>query len=116
MITHGDGSSVARACQRPRLTWTARRPDWKLDHPIDLADIGIELVHPPDPVVTGRYEETLRVRPLSSTGKPYESYHRAMRDLNRPRLFENRICYRLQHARFSNDSGNFRWDTCATST
>ncbi len=79
------------------------RPDWKLDHPIDLADVGIELVHPPDPVVTGRHEETLRVRPLSATGKPYESYHRAMRDLDRPRLFENRICYRLQDARFAHD-------------
>jgi hypothetical protein len=79
------------------------RPDWKLDHPIDLADVGIELVHPPNPVVTGRHAETIRVRPLSSTGKPYESYHRAMRDLDRPRLFENRICYRLQDARFSEE-------------
>jgi hypothetical protein len=77
------------------------RPEWKLDHPIDLADVGIELVHPPSPVVTGRHEETLRVRPLSDTGKPYESYHRAMRDLNRPRLFENRICYRLQDVSLS---------------
>ena len=82
------------------------RPDWKLDNPIDLADVGIELVHPPEPVVTGRHAETLRVRPLSATGKPYESYHRAMRDLDRPRLFENRICYRLQDARFGNDQGN----------
>jgi hypothetical protein len=74
-------------------------PDWKLDRPIDLADVGIELVHPVSPVVTGRHEETIRVRPLCDTGKHYESYHRAMRDLNRPRLFENRICYRLQDAR-----------------
>jgi hypothetical protein len=82
------------------------RPDWKLDHPIDLADVGIELVHPPSPVVTGRHEETLRVRPLCDTGKHYESYHRAMRDLNRPRLFENRICYRLQDASFSPGRAN----------
>jgi hypothetical protein len=82
------------------------RPDWKLDHPINLADVGIELAHPPDPIVTGRHAETLRVRPLSATGKPYESYHRAMRDLDRPRLFENRICYRLQDAEFSQGHGN----------
>lgn len=82
------------------------RPEWKLDHPIDLADVGIELVHPTSPVVTGRHEETIRVRPLSDTGKPYESYHRAMRDLNRPRLFENRICYRLQDASLSQDRPN----------
>ncbi len=82
------------------------REDWKVDHPVDLDQAGIELIHPPDPVVTGRHEETLRVRPLSSTGKPYESYHRAMRDLDRPRLFENRICYRLLDARFGQDQGN----------
>ena len=82
------------------------RPDWKLDHPIDLADVGIELVHPPSPVVTGRHEETIRVRPLCDTGKHYESYHRAMRDLSRPRLFENRICYRLQGANFGQDQAN----------
>ena len=82
------------------------RADWKPDHPIDLADVGIKLVHPLAPVVTGRHAETLRVRPLADTGKPYESYHRAMRDLNRPRLFENRICYRLQDARFSEDGGD----------
>jgi hypothetical protein len=82
------------------------RDDWKPDNPIDLADVGIELVHPPTPVVTGRHAETLRVRPLADTGKPYESYHRAMRDLDRPRLFENRICYRLQNAQFSQDGGD----------
>jgi hypothetical protein len=82
------------------------RKDWKLDHPIDLGQVGIELVHHPDPVVTGRHEETLRVRPLSSTGKPYESYHRAMRDLDRPRLFENRICYRLLDAQSGHGQRN----------
>lgn len=79
--------------------------EWILDAPIDLSDIGIELVHPTDPLATGRQEETLRVRPQSFTGKPYESYHRVMRDLDRPRLFENRICYRLQDARFERDRG-----------
>jgi hypothetical protein len=81
------------------------REGWKVDQPIDLADVRIDLVHPPDPVVTGRHAETLRVRPLSVTGKPYESYHRAMRDLDRPRLFENRICYRLQGASFGHGKG-----------
>ncbi len=82
------------------------RKDWRLNQPIDLGDVAIDLAHPPDPVVTGRHEETLRVRPLSSSGKPYESYHRAMRDLDRPRLFENRICYRLLDARFGYHQGN----------
>jgi transcriptional regulator with XRE-family HTH domain len=82
------------------------RPVWGLPQPIDLAEVGIELVHPSEPAITGRHEETLRVRPLSSTGKPYETYHRAMRDLDRPRLFENRICYRLIDARFGSGQGH----------
>lgn len=79
--------------------------EWILDAPIDLSAVKTELVHPTEPLITGRQEETLRVRPLSSSGKPYESYHRAMRDLDRPRLFENRICYRLQDAQFAHDQG-----------
>ncbi|HEU0087522.1 MAG TPA: transcriptional regulator [Pseudonocardiaceae bacterium] len=82
------------------------RPEWKLDHPIDLASVGIELTHSAEPAVTGRHEETRTVRPLASAGKHYDTYHRAMRDLDRPRLFENRICYRLQDAQFGHGRGH----------
>jgi hypothetical protein len=33
--------------------------------------------------------------PLMAPGRRYTRYHRAVRDLDRPRLFENRLCYRL---------------------
>jgi hypothetical protein len=81
-------------------------PDsWRLRTPIDLSDVDIDLVHPPAPTVTGRHTETLPLRPLVSPGKHYDSYHRAMRDLDRPRLFENRICYRLLDVDWSPDRG-----------
>jgi hypothetical protein len=80
-------------------------PGWRLDTPVDLASVGVELVHPPEPLVTGRQAETLPVRPLISPGKHYDTYHRAMRDLDRPRLFENRICYRLQDVQWHPGSG-----------
>jgi hypothetical protein len=78
---------------------------WRLDKPIDLGSVDAELVHPPMPIVTGHHAETVPLRPLLSPGKHYDSYHRAMRDLDRPRLFENRICYRLLDAQFSENRG-----------
>src|SRR6266545_1379425 len=80
-------------------------PHWRLNNPIDLGSVDIELVHPPMPIVTGHHAETLPLRSLMSPGKHYDSYHRAMRDLDRPRLFENRICYRLLDAQWSEDGG-----------
>ena len=71
-------------------------PAWRLRTPIDLASV--ELVwhgETPPPRVTGQHEETRTLRPLSAENRHYTRYHRAMRDLNRPKLFENRLCYRL---------------------
>ena len=71
-------------------------PEWQLQAPVDLASV--ELVwrqELPPPPVNGQHEETRPLRPLVSPGHRYTRYHRAMRDLDRPRLFENRLCYRL---------------------
>jgi hypothetical protein len=80
-------------------------PHWRLESPVDLASVGVELIDAPASAVTGREAETLPLRPLRSPGKHYETYHRAMRDLDRPRLFENRICYRLLDAGWSASGG-----------
>lgn len=72
-------------------------PDaWRVPHPIDIGKVTLTwLDDPPAPAVTGRQAETRALRPLDSQGRLYGSYHRAIRDLDRPRLFENRLCYRL---------------------
>jgi hypothetical protein len=69
--------------------------EWRLDQPVDLSSIALTLRDTPPPLVTGRHEETRPLRPLVAPGRHYDKYHRAMRDLDRPRLFENRVCYRL---------------------
>jgi transcriptional regulator with XRE-family HTH domain len=69
--------------------------EWRLDRPVDLSSIDLTLRDAPPPPVTGRHEETRSLRPLVAPGRHYDKYHRAMRDLDRPRLFENRVCYRL---------------------
>src|SRR6266540_4711452 len=82
--------------------------EWRPERPIDLASIDLVLSDEPLPRVTGRHEETRPLRPLISPGRHYDKYHRAMRDLDRPRLFENRVCYRLlgvERPRFTVQSG-----------
>ena len=82
--------------------------EWRLDEPVDLSAIDLTLREAPPPLVTGRHEETRPLRPLVAPGRHYDKYHRAMRDLDRPRLFENRVCYRLlgvEGPRFTVQSG-----------
>jgi transcriptional regulator with XRE-family HTH domain len=69
--------------------------EWRLDEPVDLGAIELTLRDAPPPLATGRHEETRPLRPLVAPGRHYDKYHRVMRDLDRPRLFENRVCYRL---------------------
>lgn len=76
-------------------------PEWKLGGPIELGSINLEWGQAGSPAVNGNHQETRPLRPLQSVGQIYSKYHRAMRDLDRPRLFENRACYRLLAARWS---------------
>lgn len=82
-------------------------PDaWQLENPVDLASVTTTLdTEVPPPAVTGRHQETRALRPLLAPGRRYETYHQAIRDLDRPRLFENRVCYRLVDAKWSATSG-----------
>lgn len=96
---------------RARLTQVARQlypaewqlgetgilmPDtWRLDEPVDLSSVRLRWREDIDVVVNGQCEESRRLQPLTAPGRRYHRYHRAMGDLDRPRLFENRICYRL---------------------
>ena len=69
--------------------------DWRLAKPVPLDSIELVFTQAPAPVITGHHEETRPLRPLVSPQRRYDRYHKAMRDLDRPRLFENRVCYRL---------------------
>ncbi|MBN1173463.1 MAG: XRE family transcriptional regulator [Micromonosporaceae bacterium] len=81
-------------------------PAWRLPAPVDLTSLTLAWKGQPPAPVTGRHRETLPLRPLAEPGRPYSRYSRAMRDLDRPRLFENRICYRLLDADWDNpDNG-----------
>ncbi|MBL7495533.1 helix-turn-helix transcriptional regulator [Frankia sp. CNm7] len=75
------------------------RSDWTWQRPLDISEIGLrwsdELA---EPTITGGEPETDGARPLIADGGPfvrYQRYTRAMRDLDRPTLFENRLSFRL---------------------
>lgn len=66
---------------------------WLLPEPAELSTIALiwQAEHPQAPTV-GPLDQVL---PLTDRGVRYASYSRAVRDLVRPRLLENRLCYRL---------------------
>ena len=69
---------------------------WILDEPIDLA--GVQISYEPDPSppqLNGSEPESDHVRPLATLVRRYHRYTQAIRDIDRPRLFENRPCWRL---------------------
>ncbi|WP_245645262.1 XRE family transcriptional regulator [Pseudonocardia acaciae] len=67
-------------------------PGWLLDQPVDLDRIRMEWSEAAPPRPLGLHDHVL---PLTDTGRRYSGYSRAVRDLVRPRLLENRPSYRL---------------------
>lgn len=70
--------------------------DWLLEHPASLS--ATRLHWTPDaapPQVTGAEPESDHCRPVGPHGARYRRYSRAIQDLDRPALFENRVSYRL---------------------
>jgi transcriptional regulator with XRE-family HTH domain len=87
------------------------RTGWIWPEPVDVAEVGLRWVDDvPEPVITGGEAETDGARPLVADGGPYvryQRYTRAMRDLDRPTLFENRLSFRLVDIA-SQDTGDGR--------
>lgn len=77
-------------------------PQWIPHNPIELADI--ELLwrtDSPAPTIDGKTPESAGARPLMANGDRYGRYSRALRDLARPRLLDNRVSYRLLDVNWS---------------
>ncbi|GAA5161853.1 helix-turn-helix transcriptional regulator [Amycolatopsis dongchuanensis] len=71
-------------------------PNWIPAEPVPLDEITLTLDSVvAEPTVTGEEPESAPVRPLATIDARYRRYHDAIRDLAAPRLFENRLCFRL---------------------
>lgn len=72
-------------------------PKWMPDEPMELSDVQLRWLteEPAKPTIIGTIDETAGVRPLAADGARYSRYSRALRDLARPKLLDNRASYRL---------------------
>jgi hypothetical protein len=73
-------------------------PGWLPATPLDLADVSLGWASDPPPAVTAAGSAAAHVLPRSGTGQAYPTYAAAIEALDRPALFENRVCYRLLDA------------------
>jgi hypothetical protein len=85
------------------------RPEWLPATPLDLADVPLGWVSdPPPPAVEGTGAAAAHVLPRPLTGQAYLAYAAAIEALDRPALFENRVCYRLLEADLGGPAGTSR--------
>ncbi len=89
------------------------RPDWILPEPVDFAAVDLEWLDGsvPPPELTGAEDSTRAVRPLASVERRYQRYTHAIRSLNRPSLFENRLSYRLTDLTWKPGGGRMAFGT-----
>jgi hypothetical protein len=74
-------------------------PGWLPATPLDLTDVPLRWVAgPPPPAVAASGAAVAHVLPRTGTGPAYPTYTAAIEALDRPALFENRVCYRLLDA------------------
>jgi hypothetical protein len=90
----------------PRVAGTdlLRWPGWLPAVPLDLGDLplGWTAAAPP-PDAAG--PAAAHVLPRSAAGQEYPTYAAAINALDRPALFENRVCYRLLDAELAGQAG-----------
>ena len=74
-------------------------PGWLPSAPLDLADVALGWVSAPPPAAAGATGgAAAHVLPRAGAGQVYPTYAAAIGALDRPALFENRVCYRLLDA------------------
>jgi hypothetical protein len=76
------------------------RPDWVPGRPLALDDLPLSWAEGTPPVTDGRGPAAAHVRPNGAG-----SYADAVAGLDRPALFENRVCYRLVEASLAGRPG-----------
>jgi transcriptional regulator with XRE-family HTH domain len=85
-------------------------PGWIRSPLLNLSDIELTFERGAGrPSIDGTEEFTRHVRPLRAPGRRFQRYSHAIRDVARPRLFENRYSWRLLGADFSDTGARLRF-------
>lgn len=93
---------LTRVAGTDLLCW----PGWRPDAPLDLDDLPLGWTSaPPPPAAAGTGGAAAHVLPRAPDGQPYPTYAAAIEALDRPALFENRVCYRLLDAELAGQPG-----------
>lgn len=71
------------------------RPEWLPPRLIPLTDVRLEMAASSSTPITGEGPESEGVRAIRPDGSRYPTYADTLAALARPKLFENRVCYRL---------------------
>jgi hypothetical protein len=80
------------------------REEWMPANPIPLENVTLSWCEKtPVPELDGSEPETAGVRPLQQDGRRYATYAQALGDLARPRLYDDRLCYRLVDVDFDSE-------------
>ncbi|MGH3815502.1 MAG: helix-turn-helix domain-containing protein [Pseudonocardiaceae bacterium] len=94
------------AQQRIPGTTVLTSAGWVPEGPVDLADIDLVWrAEAPTPQLQGQVSQSAGARPLMASGERYDRYSRALRDLARPRLLDNRVSYRLLDVEWTGSRG-----------
>jgi transcriptional regulator with XRE-family HTH domain len=93
--------------ERNRLGHTGLliHPDWLPSTPVSISAIQIEHDDRPIDGTGAEAEQTDHVRPLAAQGRRFHRYSQAVRILDQPRLFENRLVWCLQDVAWSGSTG-----------
>jgi len=86
------------------------RPEWLPDQPMPLEWIGVTTATAEAPTFTGAEAVTEHVRPFSAPERRHGRYSQAIRHLNNPRLFENRLSWRLADVSWNDVGGKLAFD------
>jgi transcriptional regulator with XRE-family HTH domain len=95
-----------RSITRVEDTTLISHPDWLSGAPVELAEVGLAWAETTGrPPVTGTERQARGVLPPAPDGRPYHRYAHALRDLERPTLFDNRVCFRLLEVSWAPSGG-----------
>ena len=80
---------------------------WMPPHPVELSNVTLSWsTDNPKPIITGTNSASESARPLTANGTRYDRYSRALRDIMRPKLLDNRVSYRLLDVAWQGDQGS----------
>lgn len=89
-------------------------PGWVPDAPIPLAQVELAYdPHAPAPELDGTEPASAHVRPLHTLTRPYGRYTQAVRDLDHPKLFDNRASWRFLDLKWGDTGGRMTFGDCS---